>query len=222
MTDGQPDSSIETPISSSHMSAGLLVSLLSATWTIAASTAAVLLGIRDQTAVLVAFGALGFVDALGSVALSLHFSHGLRHDRLSEAREAFAHRVVLVGLVTVGAGAVVGGLVRLGGEHATDASTAGTGLAAASLVVLAGLSTAKQKIARRVSSEALLSDGHLSMIGAMQAGVTLAGTGLAGALGWHWVDPVATAIVGGVAVGVGLVTWRRAASATASVKITAG
>jgi exosortase/archaeosortase len=217
MTDGNHLGSIDASTSPKAMAAGLRVSTLSAAWTIVASTAAVALGIRDQTAVLVAFGALGFVDALGSIALALHFRHGLRHEQLSETREAFAHRVVLVGLVTIGSVALVGGLVRLAHTRATDASTAGTVLAAVSLVVLAGLSTAKQRIARRVSSDALLSDGHLSMIGALQAGVTLAGTGLGGAFGWHWVDPVATAIVGGVAVGVGLVTWRRSASARAPV-----
>jgi hypothetical protein len=209
MTDGRDDDTgAEPAMDSAQVRAGLRVSMLSATWSVVASTAAIVIGIRDQTAVLVAFGAIGFVDAAGSVALALHFSHGIRHDRLSEAREAFAHKVVLVGLVTVGSAAVAGGLVRLAHAHAAGASTVGTALAGVSLVVLAGLSIAKQRIARLVSSPALLSDGHLSMIGASQAGVTLAGTGLAGAFDWTWVDPVATAIVGGVAVGVGLVTWR--------------
>jgi hypothetical protein len=53
-------------------------SLVSVVWTVIASSVAIALGITGNSAVLVAFGAIGFVDALGSVALVYHFRHALR------------------------------------------------------------------------------------------------------------------------------------------------
>jgi len=191
----------------SHVNAALLISVQSALWTIASSSVAVWLGMHSHIAVLVAFGAIGFVDAIGSIALVYHFGHGLRHDALSEKLEGLAHRVVLVGLLLVGCAAIVGGVVRLASDESSGSSGAGVVLAAASLAELAFLSSRKRSIARQVSSSALLSDGNLSAIGAMQAVVTLAGTVITRWLDWSWADAAATIVVGGVAVTLAVATW---------------
>jgi divalent metal cation (Fe/Co/Zn/Cd) transporter len=188
------------------VNAAFVVSALSAAWTVAASSASIALGLRSHTMVLVAFGAIGFVDAIGSLALVYHFRHALRHDRISDALETLAHRIVLVGLLLVGCLAVVGGLARLAMGKSGEASNAGVLLAAVSLVALTVLSVRKQALARRVSSNALRSDGHLSAIGAMQAGVTLMGTTATRWLAWHWADAAATTVVGCVAVTLAVVT----------------
>src|SRR5207244_697048 len=109
----------------SHVSAALIISAQSALWTIASSSVAVWLGIHSHIAVLVAFGAIGFVDAIGSIALVYHFRHGLRHDALSEKLEGLAHRVVLVGLLLVGCAAIVGGVARLASDESSGSSGAG-------------------------------------------------------------------------------------------------
>jgi hypothetical protein len=186
----------------------LLVSLLSVVWTIVAGSLAVTFGFRSNAAVLVALGAIGFVDAVGSLALVYHFQHGLRHDRLSLKLEAMSHRVVLVGLFTVGGAAAFGGLLRLRIGDAGDSSSAGVTLAAGSALALLALSTRKLQIGRRVSSKALVADGHLSAVGGAQAAVALAGTALTGWLDWHWADATATILVGTVAIGVAVFTWR--------------
>ena len=184
------------------------VSLVSVVWTVGAGGLAIALGVAGHSAVLVAFGAIGFVDAAGSVALAYHFHHAIRHDAFAEHLERLAHRVVVTGLFLVGLGAVVVGSVRLAtGAHADD-SFAGTLLAAVSLVVLAGLSTRKQKVARRVGSPALLADGRLSTIGAAQAAVALFGT-MARGFGWSWADAIAATIVGFVAMTTAIVTRRQ-------------
>jgi divalent metal cation (Fe/Co/Zn/Cd) transporter len=188
--------------------AALRISVLSIIWTVSASTASVIVGVRSATAVLVAFGAIGIVDAVGSVALSVHFRHGLRHDALSDELERIAHVIVLVGLFCVGCAALVAGVVRLALSQASAGSDAGVVIAAASLVALVCLSARKQQVARRVASAALRSDGHLSAIGAVQAAVTLAGTVTARWWGWTWADSAATAVLGGVAVALSIVTWR--------------
>jgi divalent metal cation (Fe/Co/Zn/Cd) transporter len=188
--------------------AALRVSVASIAWTACASAASIAVGVHSGTAVLVAFGAIGVVDAVGSVALAHHFRHGLRADELSSNLERIAHHVVLFGLLFVGLGAVVGGGVLLTADHGGEGSVVGVVLAGASLVALVGLSARKQQVARRVGSAALRSDGHLSAIGALQAAVTLAGTAAARALGWTWADAVATAVIGCVAVALAIITWR--------------
>jgi divalent metal cation (Fe/Co/Zn/Cd) transporter len=188
--------------------AALWVSLLSVIWTLLSSALAVAIGLGSHQIVLVAFGAVGVVDAVGSVALTYHFRHALRHDQLSERFERNAHRVVLAGLVSVGSAAVAIGAIRLASGHVGGSSDAGVVLAGVSLVLLLVLSSQKQRIARRVDSSALRSDGHLSGVGATFAAITLAGTGLERWLGWHWTDATATMILGVIAVCLAVATWR--------------
>ena len=192
-----------------HVRAALIVSALSVAWTTVSGAGAATIGIRSHTAVLVAFGAVGTVDAVGSIALVYHFLHALRHERLSHFTELVAHNVVLVGLFSVGSASVIAGILRSTiAQTAPETSAPGLALAAMSLIALMALSREKQRIARRVPSHALLSDGHLSAVGAMQAGVTLAGTAIAASIGWEWVDGAATAVVGAVAMFVAVSTWR--------------
>jgi divalent metal cation (Fe/Co/Zn/Cd) transporter len=191
-----------------HATSALRVSALSVAWTVVSSSLAVTIGIRGHAGVLVAFGAVGVVDAIGSVALVHHFRHGLREDQLSDDLEKLAHRVVLIGLLLVGCAAVLGGLLRLNSTQPGDSSNAGVILSGVSLVGLIVLSTRKQQIGRRIASSALVSDGHLSAVGAMLAAVTLTGTVLTRWLGWHWADAAATILVGGVAAWLAVSTWR--------------
>ena len=194
-----------TPANEVH--SAFVVSLVSVVWTLAAGGLAIALGVISHSAVLVAFGAIGFVDAAGSVALAYHFHHAIKHDALAEHLEQLAHRVVVTGLFVVGLGAVVVGVARLvGGAHADD-SFAGTLLAAVSLVVLAVLSARKQWIAARVGSRALLADARLSAVGAAQAAVALFGTAARG-FGWSSADAIAATIVGLLAMTTAIVTRR--------------
>jgi divalent metal cation (Fe/Co/Zn/Cd) transporter len=190
------------------VAAALRVSLLSVIWTLLSSALAVAIGLGSRQLVLVAFGAVGVVDAVGSMALTYHFRHALRHDQLSERFERVAHRVVLVGLVSVGSAAVAIGAIRLVSDHSGGSSNAGVVLAGVSLVVLLALSRQKQRVAGRIESSALRSDGHLSGVGATFAAITLAGAGLERWLGWHWSDASATMILGAIAVWLGATTWR--------------
>lgn len=191
-----------------HATSALRVSAFSVAWTVVSSSLAIALGVRSDTAVLVAFGAIGVVDAVGSLALVYHFAHSLRHDQFSEKLEALAHRVVLTGLFLVGCAAVLGGLVRLMIAERSGGSNAALAFAAVSFVALIVFSRQKQRVARRISSNALLSDGHLSAVGAMQAGVALAGIAISRWLGWYWADAAATILIGGVAIWLAVSTWR--------------
>jgi divalent metal cation (Fe/Co/Zn/Cd) transporter len=184
------------------------VSLQSVAWTLFAGWGAIVIGVASGSLVLAAFGAVGLVDALGSIALAHHFRHGLRHARLADHLERLAQRIVIAGLLVVGAGALVAGSTRLAHDHRITSPAAGTCLAAASLVILTTLSVRKRRLARLVASSALRSDGHLSAVGAAQAAVTLAGV-LTAMIGWRWADPAAAMAVGAVATMVGVHSWRR-------------
>jgi divalent metal cation (Fe/Co/Zn/Cd) transporter len=191
-----------------QVNAGLAVSVQSVAWTVVSSTLAVVIGLRSGTAVLVAFGAVGTVDGIGSAALAYHFHHALRHDRLSTELERLAHRVVLVGLLVVGLAALITGLVKAFDNAPHDASAAGAALAAASLVVLSVLAIRKQAIARRVGSRALVSDSHLSATGATLAAVALLGIVASRWLEWNWADGAATATIGAGAAALAMFTAR--------------
>src|SRR5215831_21395352 len=160
------------------------ISVQSVAWTVVAGCGAIAIGVANGSAVLLAFGAVGLVDAVGSAALAHHYRHGLRHGELADHLEQAAHRIVIAGLVAVGAAAMIAGAVRIRSDHAAEATAAGTVLAAASLLVLTALSRRKLRLAELVSSPALRSDGQLSAVGATQAGIALAGV-VTTMIGWR-------------------------------------
>jgi len=188
--------------------AALRVSLLSVVWTVVSSTLAVVIGLHQKAFVLVTFGAVGIVDCVGSIALTLHFAHVLRAQSISERLETVAHRIVLVGLLCVGSAAVLVGAVRLSSNATSSTSTVGVILAATSLVALFILALRKMSVARRLPSPPLRSDGQLSGVGASLAAVTLIGTFLESSFHVHWADSTATIILGVVAAALSITTMR--------------
>jgi divalent metal cation (Fe/Co/Zn/Cd) transporter len=70
------------------------------------------------------------------------------------------------------------------------------------------------RIAERVPSAALRSDGHLSAIGATQAGVVLVGSLLTAQWSVTWADNAAALVVGVVAIVLAISTWREIPSAS--------
>lgn len=208
MSDDSGPGELPLAMNRRDVNSALRISVLSVIWTVLSSALAVAIGLASRQIVLVAFGAVGVVDAVGSLALAYHFRHALRHDQLSQRFESLAHKVVLAGLVAVGSAAVVIGVLRVASGHSGGSSNAGVVLAGLSLVVLLALSRQKQRIAGRVESNALRSDGHLSGVGATFAAITLAGTGLERWLGWGWSDATATVILGVIAVSLAVTTWR--------------
>lgn len=175
-------------------------------WTLVGSSVAVAVGVASGSAALVAFGAVGYVDLVGSVALVHHFRHALLNDELSDRFEQRAQRIVTIGLLAVGLCAVVISAVRLSIGHFPTTSSAAIAIAAISLVGLSVFAVRKVQIARVVPSAALRSDGNLSAVGAAQAAVVLVGTGAARLVSWHWADDTAALVVGVVAVAIATTT----------------
>jgi divalent metal cation (Fe/Co/Zn/Cd) transporter len=185
------------------------ISLVSLVWTVLSGTAAVAIGIATPSGSLVALGAIGFVDGLGSATLVYHFRHALRHEKTSDHLEAVAHRVVSGGLIVVGFATVIVNVNRLVAGTGGETSLSGVALAGTSAVTLAIVSRRKLLVARHVGSPALRSDAHLSGVGATLAAITIVGMAVTHWLGWSSADAVAAIVVGavGVIVGVNSGSW---------------
>jgi divalent metal cation (Fe/Co/Zn/Cd) transporter len=178
--------------------AGLRVSLVSIIWTLATSSAAVAIGIATNSLVVIAFGLTGLLDAAASVTLVMHFRHALKHEVVSDRHERLALRLVTIGLVGVGLGTAGESVHRLVRHPTTESAPVAVVLAAASAVVLVGLAMRKRRVGAAIPSPVLVADGFLSLVGALLAAVTVAGTALTSAFGWWWADPTAAL---GVAAG---------------------
>jgi len=194
------------------LSRGLRVSLLSIAWTVIASSVAIGSGINASDLVLVAFGLTGLLDAMGSIALVVHFRHALRHETFSARHERVAFLVVDGGLVIVAVATIGESIRRLVTATHGNGSAVGICTAAASAVVLSVLSRRKMRLGRSIPSPALFADGILSATGAVLAIVTVLGTALS-SVGVWWADPVAALGVAAGALGVAVTLARNQSSA---------
>jgi divalent metal cation (Fe/Co/Zn/Cd) transporter len=168
----------------------------------AVGATAIGIGVAGGSLVLIAFGAIGLLDAAGSATLAVHFRHALRHEAISERHERLALRVVTLGMATIGVATVVGSAYRIAAGSGNKPVVVGVVLAGVSVLVLALLARRKYHIAPRIPSHALRADGWLSACGALLALTTLLGTGLQAAFGWWWLDPVSAIGVACGAVGL--------------------
>ncbi len=183
------------------------VSAISAGWTLLASTAAIVIGLLDDSLALVAFGVVGILDCTASVALVAHFRDA-RSGGTADHLERIALRIVTIGLVTVGLVTGVISTMHLIDHHQATGSARNVALAATSLVALTALSARKHYIAARLQSHALLADSRLSAVGAVLAAVTLGGTAASRWLGWWWADPIAALAIAVVAIVLGIMLRR--------------
>jgi divalent metal cation (Fe/Co/Zn/Cd) transporter len=197
---GEPGSLVGTNSGGDVLQAGYRISVAALVWTLGVGGTAVAVGAAAGSLTLVVFGAIALLDAAGSSVLIVHFRHAIHHQSISEGHERTALLVVTVGMAAVGVATIADSAFKLARHGGGHAPALGIGLAAASVVALSVLSTAKRRIAPRIPSRALLADGWLSGMGALLALVTLIGTGLEAAIGWWWLDPV-----GALALGAGAV-----------------
>ena len=204
-TDGD---SVERDHPRSLVRAAFVISWYSLVWTLGASTAAIAIGATQSSQVLIALGCIGLGDALGSAALISHFRHGLHHEAFSARRESLAHHAVSISLFVSGIANGAVAVARLIAGDSSKGSWAGMAVAAASVAALLWLARRKVQIARPLRAAGLLADGHLSAIGAVQAGVAVLGIAASRWLDVHWADSVAALAVSAAAVAVGIATWK--------------
>ena len=183
------------------------ISILAAGWTLLASPVTLVLGVLTNSAALASLGAVGLVDAVGSLALVFHFHHLVHHDTVSTRLEQRAHRLVSFGLVAVGGAALFGALLTLLHHAPPHPSLLTIGWPALTAPVLWLLAVKKRALATALGDRALRADAHLSAVGATQAVIALAGLALVAA-GWWWADPLAASMVGALSVSLGVASFR--------------
>jgi divalent metal cation (Fe/Co/Zn/Cd) transporter len=147
---------------------------------------------------LVAFGAVGALDAVGSMVLVVHF----RHPTHSHRRERRALQIIATGMAVIALVTVVVSIHRLADHSHSRASGLGVAVAASSVVVLMVLAIGKGRVGRRIGSRALVADSHVSTMGSFLALLTVAGTIVSTHLGWWWLDPAGSLAVALVAAAV--------------------
>ncbi len=178
------------------LQAGYRISIASLAWTLVVGVSAIVAGVAGASLVLVVFGAIAMLDAVGSSVLIVHFRHAMRYEAISARRERIALLVVTIGMASVGTATIADSAFLLARHGGGRAPVLGIGLAAASVLALSALSVAKRRIAPRIPSAALTADGWVSGVGAALALVTLVGVGLQVAMGWWWLDPGAALVLG--------------------------
>jgi divalent metal cation (Fe/Co/Zn/Cd) transporter len=179
----------------SHLDAAIAWSAASVAWTVLASSVAIGAGIATASLLLIAFGAIGTLDAAGSFVLVLHFRHARAHEAISAEHERRALVAIAVAMLVIASATAAESVHRLSAHGHARTSVVGIAVAAASVVVLAVLAGGKHRVGTRIESRALVADSHVSAMGAFLAVVTLAGTVAAGALGWWWVDPLGSFVI---------------------------
>ena len=95
----------------------------------------------------------------------------------------------------------------LGGEH-PEVSVVGMILVGSSLIGMPLLGVAKQRLARRLGSQATHGEGTQNLLCAYLAAAVLAGLLGNAVLGAWWLDPVAALAIAAAALREGLETWR--------------
>jgi Cation efflux family len=104
----------------------------------------------------------------------------------------------------------------LAGEH-PEASRAGIGLAAVTLLTMPPLAFATARIGEKLGSSATKSEGQQNMLCAYLSAALLVGLGANALFGLWWADPVTALLIAGVAVREGRESWRGESCCTAPV-----
>ena len=177
-------------------------SMATVIWTVFASGIAIAAGVAAGSLLLVSFGAIGTLDAVGSVVLVVHFRHALRHEAISLRHERIALATIAAGMAFVALTTAIASGHRLVGHTGADSSPVGVSIAACSVLALAVLAGGKRRVGGRVASRALIADSHVSTVGALLALFTVAGTTATSTLSWWWLDPSASLCVAMVAIAV--------------------
>jgi len=185
----------------------ILVSVFSVSWSLLAGGVAVATAFVTRSPSLAGFGIGSVIDATASLSLIWYF-HARRQDSARADRlESLTLRAVGSALIVAAAYVAVRAIPVLGMHTAPDSSEAGIVIAAASALVLPLVALTKLRIAGRLPSAALRSDGVLTVGGALLACLTLVAVSLKGVDGLWWVDGVAALLVAAVLAAEGTRGW---------------
>jgi divalent metal cation (Fe/Co/Zn/Cd) transporter len=181
----------------------LRVSYAAIAWTLVTGVIGVVVGVSAASTALVGTSADVLADMASSAVLVWRFRAELHGHPVGIRAEHIAERVAASALSLVALGIAIAAVLRLSSGESAEESPLSLVIAIASIVVLPLFAVAKYRLAATVPSAALRMDGHITLVGAGMAVITLVGLALTSAYGWAWADPSAALVVAALALAVG-------------------
>ena len=173
-------------------------------WTLVTGVVGVVVGVSAASTALVGTSADVLADMASSAVLVWRFRAEINGHPVGIKAEHIAERVAASALTVVAIGIAIAAGLRLISGEAAEESPLTLVIAIASMVVLPLFAVAKYRLAAEVPSPALKMDGHITLVGAGMAAITLVGLALTSAYDWAWADPSAALVVAALALAVGL------------------
>jgi divalent metal cation (Fe/Co/Zn/Cd) transporter len=179
------------------------VSWVCVCWSVAAGITSLVVGIEAGSLSLGGLGASVLIDVISSSVLIWRFRRERNAGEFPEEAERRAQVVAALGLLAIGVVLAITAVQHLIAGSRPSTPTFALALAAANLIVLPLLARWKYRVADEVSSPALRTDAHITMVGTATSALTLAGLGLDRVFGWWWADAVAALVIAAVAADQG-------------------
>ena len=173
-----------------------LVVAATITYNVVEAVVALSAGAAASSAALIGFGLDSVVEVLSAAAIAWQFAGGRDH----ADREHVALRVVACSFFALAAIVSVDAVRALTGASEPQHSTVGIALAAASLVLMPGLSWIERRTGRELGSASVVADSRQTLLCAALSAVLLVGLLANSVLGWSWADPAAALVIAAVAV----------------------
>lgn len=151
---------------------------------------------------LIGFGLDSAIEVGSAAAVAWQFS-----GRDPEARERLALRVIGLSFFGLAIYVTVSSVESLLTGHEPSSSLVGMVLAAASLIVMPGLSYAQRRAGRALGSRSAVADSKQTLLCTYLSGVLLLGLVANAVLGWWWADSVVGLVIAGLAVKEGRSAW---------------
>jgi divalent metal cation (Fe/Co/Zn/Cd) transporter len=181
------------------------LSWLSLVWMGLEGGIAIAAGIAAGSIALIGFGIDSAIEGFASIVIIWRFT-GTR--TLSHTAEERAQKLVAVQFFILAPYVAYEAIRHLAGAEHPEVSAIGMALTASSVIGMPLLGTAKQRVARRLGSQATHGEGTQNLLCAYLAGAVFLGLAGNALLGAWWLDPIAALFIAGIAVREGVETWR--------------
>ncbi len=184
-----------------------LLNRLTVGWNVAEGVVALGAGMAAGSVSLVGFGLDSVIEVCASLILAWRL-HQERHGGCMADTDRRATRAIAVSFLALAGYVWVNAVADLLAGSEPEPSVVGIALAAFSLAVMPALARAKRRLAPALGSRAAVSEADQTSLCALLSAVVLVGLALNATVGWWWADPVAALVVGAIAVGEGVRSWR--------------
>ncbi len=169
---------------------GLRLNYLTIAYNIVEAVVSLIAGFLAGSVALVGFGLDSVIEVTASGAAQWRLRSDLEPVRRARV-EHVAVRVIGWTFIALATYVVLDGAKALWLRDQPERSVVGIAILALSAIVMPVLARAKGRVARRLSSRALVADATQTSLCAYLSVIALVGVALNAVFGWWWADPVA-------------------------------